>query len=407
MRVGQTLMLASTMRLARWAVTGMAGAVSERIGYHPPVPDTPPAIVRELFERRLYPGNWFTEDLRNTLPPAKLKLMVDALAEQFGSLRNVRSSGEGYLAELERGSVPVMLTLDLAGRLASLRFSTASPRFGSLEEAAAAFRKLPESLSLLVIRNNEQVLAIEPERLMAVGSAFKLAILKVLAGQVAAGKIAWTDLVPLEPGWRALPSGVLHDWPAEVLLTVQTLACLMISMSDNTATTAVLELVGREQVEAIAPHCRPFLSPREFFILKSAQAHDLRKRYLRADTAGRRAVLQALRDIDLPRGAEVLTFGNRDIEWLFTARELCGFMNEVAALPAMRINPGLADKREWRAAAFKGGSDTGVLSLNTWLEGANGTNWCISANWNSEQPLKSDLLYSLYTALIDLLRRST
>ncbi|MFL9455456.1 serine hydrolase [Tolypothrix bouteillei VB521301_2] len=48
--------------------------------------------------------------------------------------------------------------------------------------------------------------------------------------------LAWKDVVQLQPSEKSLPSGMLHTWPDGSYLTVQTLASLMISLSDNTAT---------------------------------------------------------------------------------------------------------------------------------------------------------------------------
>jgi len=393
------------LRLARWAAIALAGRLGDRLGMGSELPCDPSAMLEALFGRRIYPARWFSDELRDTLPPAKLAMIVEGLVAQFGPLQAVRSSPNNHVVELERGFVRVMFAMDLSGRLTRLHFSTASPRFDSLDEAAAAFRKLPGDLSLLVRRDDRPVCAIEPERVMAVGSAFKLAIMSVLARQVASGRLAWTELVPLKPDWHSLPSGVLQDWPDGLPLSVETLACLMISISDNTATTALLELVGRDQVEAVAPGCCPFLSPREFFILKSMQAKEQRRRYLATDIAGKRQVLSELRGMELPHNSEVLSFASHEIEWRFSAYQLCNLLREVAVLPALHINPGLADRQDWRSVAFKGGSDTGVLSLNTWLERADGVTWCISAIWNNDRPINSESLYRLYMALIDLLRR--
>ncbi|MGQ9871393.1 serine hydrolase [Leptodesmis sp.] len=55
----------------------------------------------------------------------------------------------------------------------------------------------------------------------------------------------------------------MQTWPDDSLLTVQSLAPLMISQSDNTVTDHLIHLVRREAIEAIAPCHRPFLSTRE------------------------------------------------------------------------------------------------------------------------------------------------
>ena len=81
------------------------------------------------------------------------------------------------------------------------------------------------------------------------GSTFKLATLTALRRDIEKKKRAWTDVVTLRPEVRSLPSGILRDWPDGSPLTLYALAALMISKSDNTATDALIGLLGRDAIE--------------------------------------------------------------------------------------------------------------------------------------------------------------
>ena len=72
-----------------------------------------------------------------------------------------------------------------------------------------------------------------------------------LREEVEAGRRAWDEVVRLEEAWKSLPSGLLQGWPEGSPLTLHTLAALMISLSDNTATDALIALLGRERLEAL------------------------------------------------------------------------------------------------------------------------------------------------------------
>ena len=50
---------------------------------------------------------------------------------------------------------------------------------------------------------------------------------------------------------RSLPSGITQDWAPGTPASLEQLATLMISISDNTATDALMGLIGRERLEAI------------------------------------------------------------------------------------------------------------------------------------------------------------
>ena len=88
--------------------------------------------------------------------------------------------------------------------------------------------------------------------------------------------------MPLDSALRSLPSGVLQSWPAGTPMTVESLAILMISQSDNTAADRLLHLLGRERVESrtrVAGNTHvarntPFLTTREMFALKTPADSD-------------------------------------------------------------------------------------------------------------------------------------
>jgi beta-lactamase class A len=215
-----------------------------------------------------------------------------------------------------------------------------------------------------------------------------LAVLAALRERIAEGKMSWASVVALDDRWRSLPSGVLQTWPTGSHLTIETLASAMISISDNTAADAVMALVGRDAIERQAPvRVRPFLTTRETFVLKAPENRDLLARFRQATPVGRRDVLRevarrplpSLRSFDLSRPTAL------DVEWFFSARELCALMAKVADLPLMTINPGIADPAEVTASgeriAFKGGSEPGVVNLTVSVS-RGGHEACVAATWN-------------------------
>jgi len=68
-------------------------------------------------------------------------------------------------------------------------------------------------VSLLITADGKETDSIAPDDKMAVGSAFKLAILAALDDQIAAGKHRWDEVVTLQHDWKSLPSGELQNWP--------------------------------------------------------------------------------------------------------------------------------------------------------------------------------------------------
>lgn len=368
---------------------------------------SPLEVLERLFTDRPVQAEWFAPSFLDQISAVQVDTIVGDLLDAFGPFQEVRPDGARFLVILQRGEVPSHIVLDEEGAIAGLFFEAPRVRAGgTLEEAVAPFKELPGRVSLLVVENGQPLGAIDPDQPLAVGSAFKLAVLAALQDQVAQGTRQWDEVVALHPAWKSLPSGILQTWPDGAPITLHTLAALMISQSDNTATDALIHLVGRETVEAYSPRNRPFLTTREAFVLKGDE--DLLAQYRQAGEGGRRALLIRLASEPLP-SPEIFASGPRalDVEWFITATELCGLMEQVQELPLMSINPGVAHPRDWGRVTFKGGSGPGVINLTTGLIRPDGSRLCVAATWNTERPPAGMEAHftSLYSRLLAALAR--
>jgi len=207
--------------------------------------------------------------------------------------------------------------------------------------------------------------------------------MNALYDEVLNGRLHWSDVVPLKPEWKSLPSGILRSWPNETPLTLATYAAEMISISDNTAADALVRIVGPDALRPYASRNQPFLTTREMFTLKSVSGTDVRAAYLAATTPeARAAVLKRVDALPLPTVDQLLTAPQLSIEWHYDVRELCRLLSRVADVPLMSINPGVGEPATYRRIAFKGGSDAGVVNLTTMVTTQRGTKFCFSATLN-------------------------
>ncbi|UUX49340.1 serine hydrolase [Nisaea acidiphila] len=334
------------------------------------------------------------------VPASEIAWIVTGLRQQFGALETVAPEGDGFRLRFERSTVPAKIFLDGAGRISGLWFGAPVPD-GPIDAHVAAIKALPGDVALLVLKDGETLHAHNAERPLAVGSAAKLAILKALADAVAKGARHWTEVAELHPEWKSLPSGMLQDWPDGTPLTLGSLAHLMISISDNTATDALIRLLGRETVEAYAPHSKPFLTTREAFTLKTAETAALRTKWEMTDEAGRREILERIATRPLPPAQMLSTDPTfKAVEWFFSAEELCTLLEAVAELPSVGINPGPITPGDWQSFAYKGGSETGVLNLSSRVVGRDGVTRCVVATWNHNAALDDNLLLTPYAGLL-------
>lgn len=63
------------------------------------------------------------------------------------------------------------------------------------------------------------------------------------------------------------------------------------------------------------------------------------------------------------------------IEWFFSTKELCRTVYELKNCDELRINPGFALNEDWSFAAYKGGSEPGVLQYTYLLRKKNGADF--------------------------------
>jgi beta-lactamase class A len=345
----------------------------------------------------------FSAEFLKAVPPGQLEPVLVNIKATIGPVVAVsHTGGATYLVETATHDMSSDIVLDAADKIVGLFFrppvSSAATIEDILGELAAA---APES-AYLVTENGVSLHAKDDDMPLAVGSAFKLGVLKALREQIDAGGKGWDEVAELTAADISLPSGILQSWPVGAPVTLHSLAALMISMSDNTATDVLMRVVGRDAVEA-ALGVAPALTTRELFVLKAER--DLLARYLAGDLAAKRAVLDEVAARPLPDGSKALSPHDLGAEWYVSPAALCALIGSVADLDVVRINPGVANKADWAEIAFKGGSEIGVLNLTTALTARDGTRYCVAASWNDSKAIDEAKATSAYASLLSKLAR--
>ncbi|MEA2786391.1 MAG: hypothetical protein QOF71_2495, partial [Candidatus Eremiobacteraeota bacterium] len=301
------------------------------------------------------------------VPVAQIDSILAGLKTNLGAYKSIAGTQGDYTAQFEKGSDEVLVHLDSADKIDGMLFKPPKMQAVSLDDGLRVLRELRPAtgtLSYVILEGRTERAALEASAPLAVGSAFKLAVLAAVRDEIARGRRHWTDVVPLDARWKTLPSGVIRTWPDNTPITLATYAAEMISISDNTAADALVRLAGPAALAPYAFRNAPFLTTREMFVLKSTPGAAQREAYLAARTpAARAAVLRAVDALPLPGVAQLVSTPILAIEWQYSVRELCDLMGRVADLPLMSINPGVADPASFRSVAFKGGSDTGIINL--------------------------------------------
>ncbi len=366
-----------------------------------------------LINGKAEPGDIFTPGFRAAVADAQIKALSVSLNAQFGAAEAVAllSPNNGARAVLhirfERGLAKGSIAIDPAAenRVSELVFTSVdavATADDTPEKIADDLAALPGTVNawFAPLDGGAPLINIGADTQLALGSTFKLYVLAALAEDVAAGRRKWTDVALLTE--KSFPSGQLHNWPEGAPVTLHTLASLMISISDNTATDQLIAVLGRQRILKLmkdSGHSNtgandPFLTTRQLFILKTLEPEVLAGRSARAVLAHpAAATMVALAQPSLEAVNAAFAGGPKalEIEWFASPADLAGLFTHMRraadpeAFRIMAINPSAtpAIRANWHYIGFKGGSEPGVLNLTWLLQDKAGREWVLTLGWNN------------------------
>lgn len=349
----------------------------------------------------------FAPSFLSAVPESQLKTIVEGLVAQNGKLLSVdelKYRGDGAITfdlvfEQARAAAVLQLSDEapyqaIGFRITGVRRIDDTPQ-KIMEEVAALPGVHGFGIYQLGEGGPQPVLTDKATQEFAIGSTFKLYVLSALAREIKAGKRHWDDVVKLDA--HSVPSGQMQDWPIGTPVTLQTLATMMVSISDNTATDVLMRTLGRDALAAevtASGHSDPskmlpMLETVELFALKSGDPARIQA-YSDADDAGQAKLLDQWALTDDGVSAKTGPTAISSIEWFASAQDIANVYSRLKALDdpvvmdILEINalsPGNEDDY-WDYIGYKGGSEPGVINLS-WLLKDKADRWfVVSASWN-------------------------
>lgn len=383
---------------------------TQAVGAESPAPVGRVADILATLQAKAEPATVFAPAFVAAVPPAQLAALVAQLESENGRLltaedfRQESPTSGRFTLRFERASAAAMFSIEAAApyRVTGLRIGAVMPLGDGAARIAADFAALPGRSGFVVRRlgQAQPLLAAGGETQFAVGSVFKLWVLDALAEEVAAGRRRWDEVVRLGP--RSLPSGMTQDWPAQAPVTVETLATLMISISDNTATDTLMRLIGRERLaqrlratgHSDPARMLPMLTTEESFALKLSPLAT-RESYARADDREQARILDRLDSPAILAAGDLTALDGTptaidSVEWFASPQDVTRVLDSLRqrrdprVLAILGVAPSMAPELRERFAyvGYKGGSEVGVVSL-AWLVRRKSGDWiAVTASWN-------------------------
>jgi Beta-lactamase enzyme family len=388
-----------------------------------------------VLKGEIAPDDYFTTSFIAAVPAAQFKQITTNFITQYGQpLRIVSIEKKGInhatvRVEYEKAiaTIDINVESETPNKVDALFATGFAVKDDSIGKITADFAVLPGKAGFVVEKLNDDapnqlIAAHNSGEQLAIASTFKLYILAELAEQVKAGQRSWGDVVPLSQ--RSFSSQATRNWPKDVPVTLATLALQMISVSDNSAADTLLHVLGRTAVEkrlALIGHdapdkALPFLSTVEAFALKSPSNEALRNRYLAADEAKQREIIETeqsklgFAQVDDQAFSAGPAFIDT-IEWFASPYDIANLLDNIRRshndrmMEIMAVNTGLspADTAKWRYIGYKGGEEPGVISMSFLLYSKSGNWYAVTGSWNDPaKAVDEDKFLGLMTRLLGL-----
>lgn len=407
----RTVLLAACCLISAMTAPALAQSAAQPTSANAEVPpalkariDALPALINGAGDFE----DFFAPAFKAHIPKTQFDQIGLQLKTQYGAVVKVEkvaaTSPHAATVELglERGIAIVDIVVDPAPphRVTGLVFSRVEPRGDSVAKVTAEIRMLPGTTAFGIYALGSGVTPVTElagSQPMPIGSAFKLWILAEAARQVTAGTRKWSDVVTLDA--RSMPSGITQRWPKGSPVTLHTLATLMISISDNTATDALLHALDRNKVDAMVAQTGtadpaatlPLLTTMELFQLKAPANADLAAQWKAAGPDGRRKLLADNRARLTATKIDPSMFGDKplalDVEWFASPRDEAAVLNWLRInggeqeLAILAVNPGAPVAALFDYAGFKGGSEPGVIYMSWLLKTKKGNWYAVTGGW--------------------------
>lgn len=356
-----------------------------------------------IFADKPIEASLFSPQFLGQVPITQIQKIVDDLKVSLGALKNINVSNGSGTIDFEKGELPVSISLNEQEQISTLWFSAPHFKTISLDEMVKGLHENAiGKTSLLVIVDNKPVVVENDKTPMAVGSTFKLLVLKAYEDAIKKGELKRETIVSLKEKNRSLPTGVLQNLPAGTPINLELLAQLMIQISDNTATDSLIDVLKKPRIEALSPRNSPLLTTRELFQLIDSSNEKLRNKF---KTGTKSARLEALSELDKLPLPSVSSIGKsatwQDAEWYMSAHEICPLLESVQDAPALNssLNP-LFKNLNWQKIGFKGGSEYGVINFSVIGKTQKGHNVCAVFTANGNEPQPESKLAILFTGIL-------
>ncbi|MBF0362080.1 MAG: serine hydrolase [Oligoflexia bacterium] len=399
---------------------------------------------------------YFTPDFINSVPYEDLIVIFHNLAKKYGRCKQIKiSTPDGihgtFMAITDKEfSLKFSMALQINETASQFLISglffkgnlTPSIHFNDLTDLKKSLEKLAGNVSAKIkILNQDDksklandLFSYNSDVKMALGSTFKLYVLGSLADKIKNSELKWNQEFPIKEELKSLPSGVLQNQENGKMLSLLAYARYMISISDNTATDHLINIIGKEYIEnnltskidessninSFVTSNIPFLTTLEMFKFRALYNNEQAQKYSTSTSLERKMLLSEINSNPLNKQElyKLLQDWNTPkqhnfIEWFSSTNDMCNTMDwllkkeDNTLLAILSLNTPFIDleyNSNFEYAGYKGGSEPGVINMTYLLKTKNNKwiSFSIGQN-NLSENINDDAFSEIVHATLELI----
>lgn len=281
------------------------------------------------------------------------------------------------------------------------------------------------SVKVYDLTNQRSVYDYKSNERLALGSEFKLYVLSYLNDLILNKKMSWSDQIALQDDLKSLPSGKMWQLPAGTQFSLQQYAENMISISDNTATDHLINLLGRQNIQnsmvgfnSYLQDNSPLMTTMDMFRSRTLK-EDQVNQYVQSNESDRLLILDNLKkSMSFNEVAEKLSDWSQPryinkMEWFASTDDICKTISKIKIQADQdktiydilsKNTPFIWTEKDqnFSYAGYKGGSEEGVITMTYLLKLKNQKWICLSMGVNDEnQNLNDTLVFDTFQAILN------
>jgi hypothetical protein len=324
---------------------------------------------------------------------------------QFGKCLDIKEKEKNaYELVYQRASVPLDLVFDERAKIKVVFFGMPRISDDSFEKVVQFLKDEKHNTSyLLQLENGKKISSHNDTQPLNISRSNLIFILDAAKRGIKENQLRKEDVVALKKKRAIKTFSVIQSWSDGTLISVDSLLNLMTTDRDVSAADLLIERIGRENIERLSNHLKPFLTFREYYLLLELEKKDLNTKQKI------QAMIAAKKDLPPPESYQLDRYDLvPHVGWFATSQDICSSAfaakEEILAMNERLANEyASVQSKEIEKFGLIQTRDSGVSQVTALIKTKNAPWLCLAITSNSELgEIEESFFSTLYSRLLNL-----